>query len=199
MKTSELNRGFVSNKQLILILAGTVGAIFAYSLFFEGSSERKAHKKATTQKAAKLRHTTGTAPHWLAVDIGDKVNVTWLKARLRPGHPQHFWRKARLEGSNDGTTFTKIADVSQRTFPSSDDEWLIWEIPATDNYKHYRLSIFSGYSDGRFYSFSELELGNPEQGQVLTEDCKFTSSPHLELHPPKYLIDGDPETFWHVK
>lgn len=184
---------------ILYIAIGICIGIGIASMMPETMQQFKNRLTEPQKQARSSKPSKGTTPCWLVVDMDDAMNIQWLKARPRPGFPKQFWKDARLEGSNDGTNFTKIADVTQPSVPQEGNSWLMWETPNSDKYRYYRLAIRNGHSDGRFFSFSELELGNSESDQLLTEGCTFTSSPCLELCPPENLIDGDPETFWHVK
>ncbi|MDO8127070.1 MAG: hypothetical protein Q6359_07565 [Candidatus Brocadiales bacterium] len=140
-------------------------------------------------------------PAWVVIDLGvdNERVINSIKAMPRPGYPSHFWRRAELEGSKDGTLFTKISDVNQEDMPP-DGEYMVWSFDNETRYRYYRLLIYSGHAeDGRFYSFSELELIDSNNEKMPTLNLKYTSSPHLKNRGPDRLADADAGTFWHVR
>lgn len=101
-------------------------------------------------------------PAWLAVDFGEgqKQTVQALAALPRADLPRQFLRQAELEGSDDGQTWEKTADIVLRETPDRADWWK-WEFANERAFRYWRLNILKGHEDGarfNFYSLAELAL-----------------------------------------
>ncbi|MFQ5645389.1 MAG: discoidin domain-containing protein [bacterium] len=126
---------------------------------------------------------------WILADFGSEETVTSLAARPRPDLPEQIWKIARLEGSQDALTFTKVADIN-RDSASQDDDWLTWRFQNKKSYRYYRISIIYPFS--KPVALSDLKLLPVEHRPV------YSSSPHMPSLIPDNLGDDNPSTIWHT-
>ena len=95
---------------------------------------------------------------WIQVELPNPrvCNLLVLKPRTdstdcKPRTPKTF----TLNGSNDGTNWTELLNVTDGGGYDSDKEWSIQNITA---YKYYRMNITATYAANQEISIGELEL-----------------------------------------
>lgn len=91
--------------------------------------------------------------------------VNQIRMRARADAPGQFFKTALVEGTYDGSSWSKVATLRVDEAPSKDSNEFLFAFNNETAFPHYRISFPFGFADGRFISAAELELlstfGNP--------------------------------------
>ncbi len=100
-------------------------------------------------------------PAWIIRDYGKGESriIRTMKALPRRGHPEEFFRKAEIFGSDDGQNWDGISLIVQDHLPPP-DTWQKWRLDNNKPYRFYKLMIYDGYTGKgeNFFSLAELKL-----------------------------------------
>jgi len=92
------------------------------------------------------------------------ISVEFKRHKLRPTHyfvaqdQDHFLRNWRMEGSDDGSSWTSMREHSNDTTLNSGNRWSFFEMRGTAFYRHIRLSLTGpGHNGSNNFDITELE------------------------------------------
>ena len=157
-----------------------------------------------------------TDEHWVLIDLGTPDAIDALSVEARRGVVSQFWdgAKATLQGSNDKETWTSLGalTVDKSTLNNEEPQWVSFSIKSRAAFRYYRIFI----KDSSFLSLAELEIYRspgevppvevpPKTYQGLIQVTLESSSIEVSsFNNPDWenkesLVDGNLETFWHVK
>jgi hypothetical protein len=165
-----------------------------------------------------------TLVHWLRFDAGKPVSPELISITPRMGAPAHFWDGvAVLQGSADGQGWTPVAALKVdrlKDVINADGSALVFPVDAGAGYRYFRLVIINqpvmSYHVYRFQALADVSLlihRPPAPGIAATTGVDIldyrklvvppggvtADSYNKETEKPQNLVDGNPNTYWHVK
>lgn len=155
---------------------------------------------------------------WVIIDLGQSYSVQALAIMPRKGFSEQLWKTggATLQGSQDKEQWEDISKLNfdYEAAVDANPDLLYVSFENTKKFRYYRILI----QDPSFASLAELELytGNLTRSEKTPDHLnsldpnKYTkirlspaqlevSSFNKDSEGKQYLIDDNPDTYWHVK
>jgi hypothetical protein len=162
-----------------------------------------------------VKFPTETKEHWIVIDMGRETIVQALGIMPNINSPKQSWDKdhASIQGSYDKSEWSDIAllVVDRETMEKGSPQWLYYTFQNDAAYRYYRILI----QDDQFLSLAEIEVYRTESlalaesvwkidGEIFTRaalapDSLQVSSANKADEDKQNLVDGNPQSNWHVK
>jgi len=121
-----------------------------------GSASSCIFDRSITGSAAENSYGSAGLP-WIAVEFKrHKIRPT---AYFVAQDQDHYLRNWRMEGSEDGSTWTSMREHSNDTTLTTSNRWAFWDLKASAFYRHLRLILTgAGHNGSNNFDITEMEF-----------------------------------------